>query len=146
MRHELFYTYPEQAMDDVAAWGGERMYFRGLGEDAGESVVMMTPSGQAASSQSASTPSAAGGFFDAIGRGLTQLLPVAAQAYSAKKITDINIDRARAGLQPLSPAQYQSMMPAAQVTVGPNEQAKKLMLYGGLAVGGLVLLRALKVI
>jgi len=141
---ELFYTHPASMMDQGGHWEREEAYFQGLGNAfdsaTGTFDVSTTPSGEA------SAPPGGGGFFDTIGRSLSTLLPVAAQAYSVKKLTDLNIERSRSGLQPLSPQQYAAMVPAAQVTVGPNEQAKKLLMYGGAAVVGLVALRALKVI
>jgi hypothetical protein len=145
MRAELFYVYPEQMTDSQRAWGNERMYFSGLGEDAGESVLM-TPSGAPAAPQAAQPSATSAGWLDSLVKGFSQALPVAAQAYSVKKLTDLNIDRARQGLQPLSTQQYAAMIPAAQVQVGPDDSTKKLLMYGAIGVGGILLLRALKVI
>jgi hypothetical protein len=147
MRSELFWTAPCNMLDDPRAWDSERMYFTGLASDGGETVDMLkTPSGAAAAPQAAQPSATSGGWLDSLIKGVSQALPVAAQAYTVKKLTDVNIDRARQGLQPLSAQQYQAMIPAAQVQVGPDDAAKKLMLYGALGVGGILLLRALKVI
>lgn len=146
MRYNL---HPQSSMDDPSSWSREAGYF-GLGEDAGESIVLMTPSGAPAMPQAAATPSDTGTkpWYASIADAFSAALPVAASVYQQKKFTDLNIERSRAGLAPISAAQYaqQYQIPAAQVQVGPNDAAKKLMLYGGIAIGGLVLLRALKVI
>jgi hypothetical protein len=56
-------------------------------------------------------------------------------------INEINLERARRGQQPLSPAYMQAMAP--QVNVGLAPQTKQLLIYGGLALlAGVVLMRA----
>jgi hypothetical protein len=140
---ELFYTHPASMIDDGGGhWATEQAYFQGLGEDAGESVVMMTPSGQT------SAPPSGGGILDSLARSVSAVLPTLASVYQQKKFTDLNIARANQGLQPLSVQQYASayQVPLAQVQVGPNDQAKKLLMIGGGVLVGLVALRALKVI
>lgn len=155
MNEELFYLAPETFVDRPRAWDRNdgAMYYAGLGGALDTTTgsfeqVTTTPSGYPSAPQAATTPSAQASspWYAQIANALTSALPVAAQVYSAKKLTDLNIERARRGEAPLSPQQFVQTLPAHQVQVGPSEQAQKLLLWGGLAVGGLVLLRALKVI
>lgn len=151
--YERAFLYPEQHADNPDHWASEGAYFKsddyGLGEDAGESVVLITPSGAASAPQAATTPQSQAGvpWYESLAKTFaTTVLPVAASVYQQKKITDLNTERLRAGLPMLSPQQYSSMYPTASVAVGPNDQAKKLLMYGAVGVGALVLLRAFKVI
>lgn len=61
---------------------------------------------------------------------------------SQKQINEVNADRLRRGLQPLSASQISAMSP--RVNVGLGEPERDLILWGGLALAGLaafVLLR-----
>lgn len=149
MREELIYTSPEMMADSPRAWADEA-YYAGLSGAldtvTGSFDLLSTPSGAPASPQAAQPSATSPGWLQSLVQGVTQVLPVAAQAYSAKKLTDINIDRARQGLQPLSPQQYQQLAPQAQVRVGMDDATKKLLLWGGGIALGLVALRAAKVI
>jgi hypothetical protein len=75
---------------------------------------------------------------------ITQLAPVYIQARAQKELLDVQMDRARAGLPPLRPTDY---APAVQLSVDPSmyspqlEALKPWLLYGGIAVAGLVLFR-----
>lgn len=143
---ELFYLFPEGGSDNPHQWSSEAGYFKGLGEDAGESVTM-TPTGAPSSSQASNAAAtSSGGFFQSFANAAQQLLPVAANVYAQKKFTDLNLARAQAGQPLVSAAQFQQMYPTATVAVGPNETAKKLLMWGAIGIGGLVALRALKVI
>ncbi len=146
MRYNL---HPQSSMDDPASWNREAGYY-GLGEDGGEGIVMMTPSGAPALPQAAATPSDTGTkpWYASIADAFSAALPVAASVYQQKKFTDLNIERSRAGLAPISAQQYaqQYQIPAAQVVVGPNDTTQKLLMYGAIGVGACVLLKALKVI
>lgn len=139
-------------VDDPHRWASEYGYLQGVGEDAGENVVMLTSSGAPAAPQAATTPSAAaaasGGtsILDTINKTLQTLIPTAAAVYQTKQIAQLNAQRLQQGLAPLSTAEIQAMQPQVGVQVGPSEQAKKLMLYAALGLGGLVALRAFKVI
>jgi hypothetical protein len=64
---------------------------------------------------------------------LRTALPVLASTYQQNQLTKLNISRMQQGLPPISASTYASqyMVPAAQVQVGPSEQAAKLLLYGG---------------
>jgi hypothetical protein len=136
--------HDERSFDDPNYWDNEGAYFQGLGGDAGEETTML-PSNT--STVTAPPSQQDKPWYETLVSSLTStVLPAAAAVYQQKKLTDINVQRLRAGLQPLSPSQAQALVPQAQVTVGPDATTKKLLIGAAAVGGGLVLLRAFKVI
>lgn len=122
MRRETERDYvaiAEQA-DNADRWNSEHGYFKGLADDGdGSSWV------------------------DA----LTQVLPVAATIYQQREFNKMNQALIAANKPPISADTYMTQYaPATKVAVGPDDAAKKMILYGGLGLLALVGLRAAKVI
>lgn len=137
--------------DNGDRWASEYGFLQGVGEDAGETVLMVS-SGAPAAAPAATTPSQAAtsagssNILDSITRSLTSLVPVAANVYAQKKLIELNQQRSMMGQPLLTAAEFQALQPTANVVVGPNETAKKVMIYGGLALLGVLGLRAAKII
>lgn len=132
------YTHPLERSDSSDFWLTENAYFTGLGEDAGESAVMISPG--------ASAPGAAAKpWYETL---VNAIVPTAANIYAQKQLTSLNVARSQQGLAPITAAEFQrTYQPAAaQVQVGPSAQAQKWLMYGAVGVGALVVLRALKII
>lgn len=66
---------------------------------------------------------------------LMKLLPVLATTYQQKQLLEVQVERARAGLAPLDVSMY-----APGVKVGVDEGTKQLLIFGGIALAGLMLL------
>lgn len=60
------------------------------------------------------------------------------QAVAQQRIIDLNIQRAKAGLPLLDPKNFS---PSAAVNFGLTPQAQQMLLYGGLALGAVLLLK-----
>lgn len=70
---------------------------------------------------------------------LTKVLPQAIAGINAYQLSQINLDRARRNLPPLSAARY-----GPTVGVGLTGDTSKLLMYGALAVGAVFLLTSAK--
>lgn len=116
-------------------------YSNGLGEDAGESVLMVTttPSGQPTRQAESSTD---------WGAVVNTALPVLANVYQQQQLTRMNVARINAGQPPITASDWARTYqpPSAQVQVGVTNRAEKMIMFGGLAVLALVGLRAAKII
>lgn len=121
---ERNYVMGHHNVDAPSRWESEGGYFRGLGDEG---------------SQSDSST-----WVDA----LTQVLPVAASIYQQDQFNKMNRDLISAGKPPISAQTYMQNFatPSASVQVGPTADAKKWIMYGGIALLGLVGLRAAKII
>jgi hypothetical protein len=115
-------------------------YHTGLGEDAGESTLMVTttPSGE-------TTRQGGGTDWGSI---ITGALPTLLSVYQQRELTRMNVARINAGQPPLSVQEYTSnyRVPSAEVQVGVAPNAQRMLMFGGLAVLALVGLRAAKII
>jgi hypothetical protein len=112
-----------------------------LGEDGGESPVMITtstPSG-AATRQSGGTD---------WGAVFSAAVPTAMSVYQQNQLTRMNVARINAGRAPLSADEFGAnfRVPSAEVQIGASAQMQKMMLYAGLGVLALVGLKAAKII
>lgn len=105
-----------------------------LGADTSEADLVNAPATAASSTEP---------WYTAV---LRSTLPVLAQTYQQQQLTKLNIARINQGLPPMSAAAYASQyqVPAAQVQVGPTEQAQKLLMYGGGALLAILAFRSLK--
>lgn len=152
MRDELAYTYPEAETDNPRFWASEAGYFKtgelGLAEDAGESVVMVTPSGAPAATQAQQQPAQQAGGKPWYETLISSIVPVAANVYQQQQLNKLNMQRTQQGLPMISAADYLRTYaaPTATVQVGPSESAQRALLWGAGIIGGLVALRALKII
>lgn len=133
----------DEDADNPNRWSSEYGYLHGVGEDAGETILMTSGGSQASTPAQGASGSS---LLDSITKGLTSLVPIAASVYQQKKLIELNQQRSMMGQPLLTAAEFQSLMPTAQVQVGPNETAKKVMIYGGLALLGVLGLRAAKII
>lgn len=117
-------------------------YNGGLGEDAGESVLMVTstPSGQPTRQADTSATD--------WGQVINTTLPVLANVYQQQQLTRLNVARINAGQPPITASDWARTYqpPSAQVQVGVTSRAEKMIMFGGLAVLALVGLRAAKII
>lgn len=121
---ERSYVMGSHTIDESSRWEKEGGYFPGLGED--------------------NVQSDSSTWVDA----LTQVLPVAASIYQQDQFNKMNRDLVTAGKPPISAQTYMTTFatPSASVAVGPNATAQKWLIYGGVALLGLVGLRAAKII
>ena len=112
----------------------------GLGEDAGENVLMVTttPSGE---------PTRQAGGTD-WGTVINATLPTLLNVYQQQQLTRLNVARINAGQPPLTPSEFGAnyRVPTAEVQVGVAPRAERMVMFGGLAVLALVALRAAKII
>jgi len=74
----------------------------------------------------------AGNWWDTLAQSAQKLLPSILTYQQAKDLNDINLERARKGQPPLSPAQY-----APQVNVGVAPQTQQMITYALLGLGAL---------
>lgn len=89
------------------------------------------------------TPSTWDRFITSISSSVEKLAPAYAAVKSAQaseKLTNVNIQRSAQGLPPLS---AESMVPAAQVQVGLQSQTQKMIVWGAVGLGAVVLLSVL---
>ena len=61
------------------------------------------------------------------------------QVSLASKIAKINLERARQGLPPLDTGQVQAMAPRPGVAVGLSPDVKRIIIFGGVGIGALIL-------
>lgn len=88
----------------------------------------------------APTPSAWDTFITSVSSGIQKLAPAVAAVKTAQAATDIqklNIQRAQQGLPPIDSSQ---MVPTAGVQVGINRDTQKLIMYGAIGLGAVVLM------
>lgn len=112
----------------------------GLGEDAGESTLMVTTTPSGEPTRQSGTPVDWGQMINAI-------VPTALSVYQQSQLTRMNVARINAGQQPLTAQEFSYYrVPSAEVQIGATAQTQKLMLYAALGLGGLVALRAAKII
>lgn len=64
---------------------------------------------------------------------LARLLPAIVATDQQRKLMEVQIERARAGLPPVDTSQY-----GVGVRVGLSEDSKQLLIYGGLALAALL--------
>ena len=70
--------------------------------------------------------------------GAVRDLGVAYMGYETQRdLNQINLERARKNLAPLSPAYAQAMQPQVGVNVGLSAQSKQLLLYGAIGLGAM---------
>jgi hypothetical protein len=143
---------PDYGLGGIMGVMGDGRSSWGMGEDAGETTILLGPGGVTTEVQTPTLPGPGGGGGGGGGGGVPwyqslvqAVVPAAANIYAQKQLTDLNIQRARSGLPMLTASQY-SQYQVPTVTVGPSSSAQKWMMYGAIGVGGLVLLRALKII
>lgn len=77
--------------------------------------------------------------FAAFIENLPQLFMGYTQVSLAKKIANINLERARQGLPPLDTGQVQAMAPRPGVAVGLSPDVKRIIIIGGVGIGALIL-------
>lgn len=65
---------------------------------------------------------------------LARLLPMLASTYQQQQLLQVQVDRAKQGLPPLNTNQY-----AAGVNVGVSQDTQKMLMYGLIGVGALVI-------
>ena len=139
---EVFYLTRNEHIDRPSRWESESGYFKGLGEDAGESTLVdfsVTPSGE----PTRQTTSSSSSWVDAF----KVALPAVAGIVQQREYNKMNLSLINSGRPPISPQQYQALQPVtAQVAVGPTADAKKWIVYAGIGLLALVGLRAAKVI
>lgn len=70
---------------------------------------------------------------------LARLLPVMASTYQQKQLLSVQVERARNGLPPLDASQY-----APGVKFGLSADTQRLVMWGGLALLGLLAFTALR--
>ena len=118
------------------AYSGSESDFFGLGAP-DQTSVMVTPSGQPTNQ--------AEPWYQTL---LKTAVPALTTVYAQNQMTKTNIARINAGQAPLTASEYAAVYqpPSAQVQVGPDASAKRMLLYGGLAVLAYVGLKAAKVI
>lgn len=68
-------------------------------------------------------------------KALAEAVPKALQLYNAQQIAAVNVKRAQSGLAPLNAGLY-----GPQVGVGMNADTQRMMIYGALGIGALLLL------
>ena len=132
MRHsfrresEAAYTLGPQYVDSPSRWLSEYGYLSGLAND------QATPTAEKPWYQSA----------------VETLVPAATAIYTQRELNKLNIERARQGLAPISASEFARTYqpPVARVQVEPGSQARNLLLWAALGIGGLVALRAAKII
>jgi hypothetical protein len=121
------------------SYESERGYYAdGLGTWDDEGAANTTPSG--AATRQADAP-----WYETLAK---TVVPAALSIYQQQQLTKLNLARINTGQPPINAQDYarQYQPPSAQVQFGPDAGAKKLMMYGGLALLGYVGLRAAKVI
>ena len=69
---------------------------------------------------------------------VVKLIQAGQQAYAQSKIIELNMERARAGLQPLDPRNFS---PSAAVNFGLTPQAQQMLLVGALALGAFLIFK-----
>lgn len=127
---ERQYVDDNNDIDSSRRWNTEGGYISGLGDDTAD---MTTPVVDTSHNT----------WVDAF----TQVLPAVASVYQQDQFNKANLALINAGKPPMTAAQYALMQPTtATVAVGPTADAKKWMVYGGIALLALVGLRAAKVI
>ncbi len=143
---EKDYLDTNEDVDNPRYWNSESAYFKGLGEDGGEIVdFTVTPSGDA--TRQTTAPSAMASFGTGLVDAFKATLPAIASVVQQREYNKMNLSLINAGKPPLAPQQYMAMQPpTANVVFGPNDSAKKWMVYAGIGVLALVGLRAAKVI
>ena len=101
-----------------------RIDWSGLGVDADEAIIATSTPGQADKAEP---------WYSSV---LRSTLPVLATTYQQQQLTKLNIARIGQGLPPLSAQEYAQsyMVPAAQVQVGPTQEAQRLLIWGGAAL------------
>lgn len=70
---------------------------------------------------------------------LARLLPSIAATYQQKQLLDVQVERARMGLAPLDVSQY-----APGVKVGVSPELQNLMMWGGIALLGVLAFSAMR--
>lgn len=115
-------------------------YNAGLGEDGGESTLMVTttPSG---------APTRQGSDVD-WGGVINSILPTVANVYQQRQLTRLNVARINAGQSPITAGEFGASyrVPTAEVQIGATAQTQRLMMFMGLGVLALVGLKAAKII
>lgn len=129
------YMAPAELIDSPRAWESELYYFGDAATD--EEAAAM----QSTASTSATPPAPNSSWLDT----LTTLVSKAGTAYldyeSQKKFNDINAQRLKSGLPPLSPDQYTaSKAPSATVAVGLAPKTQKIINYALIGGGILALI------
>lgn len=129
---EIAYLFPKQSMDRPSRWASESGYFRGLGEDGGESVLPAAPATDKT-------------WYEKL---VESLVPTAAAVYQARELNKLNLQRVQQGLPMLSAQQFAQTYqpPVATVQVGMTPQTKQMLMFGALGIAALVGLRAAKII
>lgn len=87
-----------------------------------------------------STSSSVSDFLQNLLMGAGQVILTKEQLDGQKKILDLQLDRARAGLPPLNIDPTQYGLPAPNVKLGVDADTKKLLVIGGSIAGGAFLL------
>lgn len=115
-------------------------YNHGLGEDAGESTLMVTttPSG---------APTRQGSDVD-WGQVINTALPTVMNVYQQRQLTRMNVARINAGQPPITADEFGASyrVPTAEVQIGATARTQRLFMFMGLGVLALVGLRAAKII
>lgn len=112
-------------------------YYTSLGEDAGESTLMVT-----------TTPSGIPTRQSDWGSAVSNLLPAVLSVYQQHQLTRLNLARINSGQPPLTAAEYTNVYrpPTAEVQIGATAQTQRLLMFAGMGVLALVGLRAAKII
>lgn len=115
-------------------------YSPSLGEDGGESTLMVTttPSG---------APTRQGTDVD-WGSVINTALPTVMNVYQQRQLTRMNVARINAGQAPITADEFGASyrVPTAEVQIGATAQTQRLVMFMGLGVLALVGLRAAKII
>lgn len=143
------YLYPVEMIDSPGYWDREESYFgdtglmvpsRNLG-DPNDNPNDYSWNVQSVSSAPAAAATQPTGFFDSLVSGFKSLVPVYLNYKQSEKLNQMNLDRARSGQPPISAASYAAMSaPAANVSVGLSPQTQNILIYGGLAAAGLLVM------
>lgn len=116
-------------------------YDKGLGEDGGESTLMVTttPSGEPTRQNTGTSVD--------WGQIINATVPAVLSVYQQRELTRMNVARINAGQPPLTAQEFSYYrVPSAEVQIGATAQTQRLLMFAGLGVLGIVALKAAKII
>lgn len=122
-------------------------YSAGLGEDGGESTLMVPTTPSVVTTTPSGAPTRQGSDVD-WGGVINTVLPTLANVYQQRQLTRLNVARINAGQSPITAGEFGASyrVPTAEVQIGATAQTQRLMMFMGLGVAVLVGLRAAKII
>lgn len=117
------YLYPEEMVDSPDYWDNEFSYF-----------------GQVQVSTTGTPPTPDEPWYKKIISAVTAAYQMKQQLALQKELNRLNIERAKAGLPPISAKEYvEQTAPTARVVVEPESGLKNMLIIGGIGLAAIVL-------